>query len=329
MAGCNVLVYGSGNCEIAALIEEEIELLEKLEFPQLKIFARGYVLEKGCLAMYKRFSYLKDEIGQVKRGGLYEYFYDEENKVEKHEMVLEKSSDKEAFEECLQIGIKRINEEEIFLVLLGQSNVKGLFWDFVEDRPSKLTYEEFSQVLYRLGKRNKVKFHVIMDIPSWHGVEFPYILVRHPYIQTVFIYERRKDFQLLPIAQWLERAHVEQIDYLEGLYKYYPGYRINMDTMVWKRCKESWQNYWKNSSHDHWRAFYNNYKEAVIYTATRYVEHKMKINFKTEVVPEQQNEISTRELQEYLIEMYHTTFDEKNMELWLREFKTCIDYYKL
>ncbi|MDA3732137.1 hypothetical protein PBV87_11645 [Niameybacter massiliensis] len=329
MAGCNVLVYGSGNCEIAALIEEEIELLGKVDHPEIKIFARGYILENSCLAMYKRFSSLKDEIGQVKRGGLYEYFYDGEEKIERHEMVLAKSSEKETFEECLQMGIKRLNADEIFLVLIGQSNATGLFWDFVAERPSKLRYEDLSQVLYRLGKRNRVKFHIIMDIPTWHGVEFPYMLVRHPYIETLFIYERRKPFHLLPIAKWLTRAQTEEMNYLEALYKYYPGYKINMDHVIWRKCKECWKNYWQYSSHESWKAFYDAYKEAVIYSATRQLEHKMKINFKTEIIPKQSREITIRELQEYLVEMYHTTFDDKNIQLWLTDLKTCTDYYKL
>ncbi|MEG0579904.1 MAG: hypothetical protein RR490_08310, partial [Niameybacter sp.] len=322
MAECNVLVYGSGNCEIAALIEEEIDLLKKLEYSDVKIFARGYILENSCLAMYKRLSYLKDEIGQVKRGGLYEYFYDGENKVERHEMVLRKSSDKESFEEGLQVGIKRLGAEEIVLVLVGQSTVSGMFLDFVMDEPSKLKYEDLTQVLYRLGKRNGVRFHVVMDIPSWHGVEFPYMCIKHPYIETLFIYEKRKPFQLLPIAKWLERAKVENIYYLDALYKYYPGYKISMNQIIWKKCKGCWKDYWKCDTYESWRMFYSVYKEAVVYSGNRELEHKMKINFETESIPKQTREITVQEIQEYLIEMYHTTFDDKSIRMWLTEFKT-------
>ena len=46
-------------------------------------------------------------------------------------------------------------------------------------------------------------------------------------------------------------------------------------------------------------------------------------------ISEQRETISEQELQDYLVEMYHTTFDDKNIKLWLTDFKTCVDYYKL
>lgn len=329
MAGCNLLVYGSGNCEIAALLEAEMARLVQVECPELKIFARGYILENSCLAMYKRFSPLKEKIGQVKKGGLYEYFYDRDNKIERQEMVLENSAHKEVFEECLQIGIKRMRAEKILLVLIGQSSASGLFLDFVGDSPAKLTYEELAQVLYKLGKRNHIKFDVVIDIPIWHGVEVPYMLVKHPYIKSVFMYERRNPFMILPITNWLMHTRVKGKNYLEVLYKYFPGYGIVMDSDVWRVCKANWQDYWMCPNHTTWRLFYESYKRAVIYSAPKDVEHKVKIYFRQETIPQQNNYISEKEVQNYLIEMYHTTFDDKNIELWLKEFKTCVDYYKL
>ena len=52
MAACNLLVYGSGNCELAAVIEAEVSRLLQVESEEVKIFARGYILENSCLALY-------------------------------------------------------------------------------------------------------------------------------------------------------------------------------------------------------------------------------------------------------------------------------------
>lgn len=329
MAGCNLLVYGSGNCEIAALLEEEMTRLIQLECPELKIFARNYILENSCLAMYKRFSPLKEKLGQVKKGGLYEYFYDGENKIERQEMALEKSTHTEVFEECLQIGIKRMEAEEVLLILIGQSSESGLFWDFAGDGPSKLTYEELWQVLYRLGKRNHIQFDVIMDIPIWHGVEVPEMLVKHPFVKSLFMYERRNPFMILPIASWIMRTKMEGKSYLEVLYKYFPGYHIIMEQTTWQICKANWKVYWEQPGDLTWKQFYESYKEVVVYSAPKDTLHKVKIYFRQESIPKQEGAINEKELQSYLVEMYHTTFDEKNITLWLKELKTCVDYYKL
>lgn len=329
MAECNILVYGSGNCEIAALLEEEMTRLIQLECLELKIFVRNYILENSCLAMYKRFSPLKEKLGQVKKGGLHEYFYDGENKVERQEMELKSSAHKERFEECLQIGIKRMDAEQVLLVLIGQSSESGLFWDFAEDGPSKLTYEELWQVLYRLGKRNHIQFDLVMDIPIWHGIEVPYMLVKHPYVKSLFIYERHNPLMILPIASWIMRAKIEKKSYLEVLYKNFSGYHIIMEQPIWQLCKMNWKAYWQQPGHPTWKQFYESYKKAVVYSAPKAIDHKVKIYFKEELMPTQNNAISEKELQSYLVQMYHTTFDEKNIKLWLKEFKACVDYYKM
>lgn len=329
MAPCNLLVYGSGNCELAALLEAELSRMMQIESPELKIFARGYILENSCLAMYKRFAPLKEQLGQVKKGGLYEYFYDGTEKIERQELMLESSAHKDIFEECLQIGIKRMKAEAITLVLIGQSNESGLFWDFAQQQPCKLTYNELDEVLYRLGKRNHIHFDVIMDIPIWHGVEIPYTLVRNPYIKSLFMYERQRVVDIFPVTYWIHRTCLEQKPYLEILYKYFSGYYVRMDQELWHVCMNNWKAYWHVPNHMTWKQFYQSYKDVVIYTNPEHKEHEVKIYFKQQYIPEQTEDISEEELQNYLVEMYYTTFDDKNIKLWLTDFKTCVDYYKL
>ena len=329
MAACNLLVYGSGNCELAAVIEAEVSRLLQVESEEVKIFARGYILENSCLALYKRFTPLKEQLGQVKKGGLYEYFYDGAEKVERQELRMESSAHKEALEECVQIGIKRMRAEVITLVLIGESNETGLFWDFTEERPSKLTYKALDEVLYKLGKRNHIKFDVIMDIPIWHGIEVPHALAKNPYIKSLFMYERQTPLHIFPVACWIQRTYLEQKNYLEVLYKYFTGYYVTLDQEKWKECMDSWRRYWDSPDHIMWRQFYENYKAVVLYTNPEKPTQYAKLYFRQQYIPEQRETISEQELQDYLVEMYHTTFDDKNIKLWLTDFKTCVDYYKL
>ena len=328
MTACNLLVYGSGNCELAAVIEAEVSKLLQVESEEVKIFARGYILENSCLALYKRFTPLKEQLGQVKKGGLHEYFYNGSEKVERQELRMESSAHQETFEECIQIGIKRMSEQVITLILIGESNETGLFFDFTGSNPSKLTYTTLGNILYKLGNRNHVMFDVIMDIPIWHGIEVPYILAKNPYIKSLFMYERQKPLEIFPIVTWVQRVYLEQQDYLEVLYKYFPGYHVTLDQEKWKACLENWKCYWHDPNEYMWRRFYENYKAVVSYTNIDRPVQYAKLYFTQEHMPEQKESISEEELQDYFIEMYHRPFDKNNIKLWLMDFKTCVDYYK-
>ena len=104
---------------------------------------------------------------------------------------------------------------------------------------------------------------------------------------------------------------------------------MTLDQEKWKECMDSWRRYWDSPDHIMWRQFYENYKAVVLYTNPEKPTQYAKLYFRQQCIPEQRETISEQELQDYLVEMYHTTFDDKNIKLWLTDFKTCVDYYKL
>lgn len=328
MTACNLLVYGSGNCELAAVIEAEVSKLLQVESEEVKIFARGYILENSCLALYKRFTPLKEHLGQVKKGGLHEYFYNGLEKIERQELRMESSAQQENFEECVQMGIERMDERVITLVLIGESNETGLFLDFTEKHPCKLTYHALESTLYKLGKRNHIVFDVIMDIPIWHGIEVPYRLVQNPYIKSLFMYERQKPLEIFPIATWIQRTSLQEKDYLEVLYKDFPGYYVSFDQEKWRVCLESWKNYWYNPDADTWRGFYESYKGVVRPTKHEQLGAYNRLSFSNKPRLEENEIMSEKEIQRYFIEMYHIVFEQNHIRHWLTDFKTCVDYYK-
>lgn len=322
MSQYGVLVYGGGNCEIAASLQEQLQILGEIE--ENDIFARGYLFGNSCLAMYKRFHKLKEEIDSVKAGGVYEYLKTDIEKIETMELQMRQSCIQKEFEEFLYTGLQKIQTTELVLILIGQSNDKGMFIDLCGEVPMYMPYQQMLHSISKIGKEKKKRIHLILDIPQWHAVKVPYMISKCNYIQDVFIYERKKVLDIFPIRQYIESLRKgEDIHKVEGI----EGYWIDPHPVWWNLCRWKWEEYLEEPSYKLWKNFYREYKKIVRYNGNKYSYYKT-ISKRIEMITVEMK-LSKEQLKEYFRECGMEDLSHEEINSWLKEMKSCIDYYKL
>lgn len=330
MAAYHLLVYGGGNCEIAAAVQQQMEKLYKLRNQYLKIYAKSYILANSCLAMYRRFDSIKNQVETTKSGGVFEYFYDgQESGVERHELKMGQSSDPANFERFLEEGLELINEKEVTLILMGQSYGDGLFVDFFDMPPSYLSYEDFYNIIYRVGKRKETYFHIIFDLSSWHGVYLPYYLSQIPYVSTMFFWHRKSEFDLFPISKWIKRSLCVGEHWYKVLYEEFEGCALDTHAIGWQFCRQQWELYIKDPCATNWKKFYDQYKYLVIPEDRVKIFKQKNISFTQEVHQLDHCQMEYEDVITYFKSNYTELFEQEELVTWLNEMKNCASYYKL
>lgn len=326
----HLMIYGGGNSEIAATLEEEMEHLYMLQNNYLKIYAKNYLLVNSCYAMYKRFSAIKEQGRNVKSGGVYEYTYlGLEDSIKRQELSMGECSNPVEFEKFLLEGIKRLEAKEIILILIGQSYGNGIFIDFFNHQPTQLTYEDLFSILKRVGQEKEVYFHMILDITSWHGITLPYELSQIPCIASVFIWERSHTLQVFPITTWIQKAIYKGEHWMKVLYKTFHGYHIHTHPVWWKVCKLKWEEYIENPCAVTWKSFYEQYKYIVSYHGENAngLTSPLQLTYDTDIM--QDGVLHTMQLIQYFKGCYGEIISSQEVNQWLDEMKKCITYYKL
>ncbi|MEG1636802.1 MAG: hypothetical protein RR324_04745 [Cellulosilyticaceae bacterium] len=317
----SVLIYGGGNCGIASSLQQELEKIGKEDGG---IFARGYIFGSSCLAMYKRFEEIKDRIDTVKAEGVWEYLRTDTQQVKTMEMQMRDSSNREEIEDFLSKGFDRLEDTQITLVLIGQSNEKGMFLDFLNPKP---TYMPYSQMLHSISKMCKSKnkrVRLILDMPKWHAVKLPFLISRYKYIDEVFIYEREDELSIIPISKYIKNLNEIWQEKENSEIK---GYMIDVHPIWWNFCKWKWEEYLDEPCRANWKVFYSIYKNLVSYNGSQYGYYKT-INKNQEILGADQY-LSQNQLKAYFKEFCKEELDDKAIEEWLQEMKSCVDYYKL
>lgn len=316
-----VLVYGAGNCEIAASLQEQLQILGEVE--EDNIFARGYLFGNSCLAMYKRFHKLKEEIDSVKAGGVYEYLRTDTEKVETMELQMRQACIQEEFESFLHTGLEKIRTSEIVLILIGQSNEEGMFIDLCGEAPMYMPYQQVLQSISEIAGEKGRSIRLILDIPQWHAIKMPYLISRYHQIKEVFVYERKQTIDILPLRAYIENLRQGKNEHcIEE-----KGYWIDTHSLWWDLCKWKWERYLEVPSTKKWKEFYGAYRKLVRYNGNKHRYYQTlgsRIEFITTEV-----KLSKQQLKEYFraCGMENVAYEE--IHSWLKEMKSCIDYYKL
>lgn len=322
MKNTGLLIYGGGNCELAASLKKE--LLKLANIDDISVFARGYIFGNSCLAMYKRFKSIRDEIGAVDSGGVYEYLCIEDEKLTIVEMQMRDASNHEEFEGFLEKGMSSIAQMNIVLIVIGQSSMEGILLDFFGERPSIMSYTQMLHSITQVAKKHKKRIQLVLDIPHWHPVKLPYIISRYERIDSLFIYERSEKIDILPITKYIKALKYNNN---RGENKILNGYKIDNHPILWDVCKWKWKRYVDEPCSGHWKEFYNVYKGLVTYTGNKYnyYHHIGKnIEFTEEVTY-----LSDEDLIKYFRDYEKEELDDESVKIWFQEMKSCIDYYKL
>lgn len=328
MKGCEVIIYGGGNCEIAGKLTQEMAYVHQIKSKHLKVYAKTYLLEKSCIGLFKRLSPCFLNVPLVGQGGIEEYTYkgDEEG-IKKKELVLGESSDPVKMENYLKKVLKDCEEKEIYFVVIGQSCEQGLLIDFVGEEPSILTYEDFYTILKRVSKTRKVYFHLILDIPIWDAIELPYQIAQITSVSSLFIFERTHPLEIFPVAQWLEQTKGTNQHPLKLLQHQYKGYTIITHSLWWAFCKKQWLAYKEDPCHKTWQAFYSYYQYLVRHNGKKssgYIK-----TFRKETDNLGQDILTPEKLKDYIQGIYGEKVDEECIKEIIKDMKKCVSYYKL
>lgn len=322
MSKHGVLIYGGGNCGIAASLQQELEGLGQEE--DIDIFARGYIFGSSCLAMHKRFKEIKGEIDTVKAAGVWEYLRTKTQQVKTMEMQMRESSDRKELEDFLSKGFDILEGTHMTLILIGQSNNQGMFLDFLNQRPTYMPYSQMLHSISKVCRSKKKRVNLILDIPKWHAVALPFLISRYKYIDEAFICEREDELSVIPVNKYTKKfkngRKIEEDKEMKG-------YTIDTHPMWWDFCKWKWERYLERPSRENWKEFYSVYKNLVFYNGNRY-GHYQTINKNLEVLGATKY-LSQNQLKAYFREFCKEELDDRAIEEWLQEMKSCIDYYKL
>lgn len=330
MDNYQLMIYGAGNSEIAERLEAEMDAVYHIRNPQLRIYARTYILANSCLAMYKRFDGIKDAIGDVKSSGTYEYTYEGgDSGIKTQQLHIDECSSPVTFEYFLETGIENMEGKEIILVLIGRSYGNGLFLDCCTTPGTQLTYEDFFAILKRVGNQRGVYFHLILDVGLWHSMILPYELSQIPSVASLFIWDSNQGLETFPIRKWIETSIYKGENWIKVLYREFAGYKIHTHSVWWKLCKMKWEAYRKNPYTATWRQFYEQYKDLIFYTGedSKAITKPLHQHYELDYVSDET--LCTNKWANYLSALYDEQINITDMDGWLKEMKNCIAYYKL
>jgi len=324
MSDHSILIYGAGNCEIAGGLDFELNQITQVNNPNIKIFARGYLFNNSCLAMYRRFKDLKANIKEIGQGGVHEYFYNGITTIKTYELKMQATS-QENFEDFLKTGIQKLQDEEVILILIGQGNLQGMFLDFSQSPPKYMSYEVIFQIIEKCMKEKIKKLSLIIDVSSWHNIYMPACIARHSAIDAVFVYEREGYLNIFPVKKWIEQTLKNNCHWLEATCLEYSGSKIDPHPVWWSLCKNKWEEYEEFPSAKSWIAFNSIYKKIVIYKGISKRPYSQVVRNKC---ISGSNQLAIKDIQEYFNVEYLSNVYEDEVEKWLNELKTCTDYYK-
>lgn len=324
MSNQNILIYGAGNCEIAGALDFELNQITRINNPNIKIFARGYLFNNSCMAMYRRFKDLKESIKEISQGGVHEYFYNGIDTIKTCELNMQAASE-ETFEVFLKEGLQKFENEEVILMLIGQGNMQGMFLDFSQSPPTYMPYEHVFTVINKCLRKKVKKLSVIIDVSNWHNIYMPLCIAKQSFIDTIFIYEREDCLSIFPICKWIENVFEENCHWAEVTYQNHSGYNIDSHPVWWSLCKNKWDDYVNFPSAQSWRAFNSVYQKLVIYKgfSKRVYDRGLRKQRLT-----YHNQLAIKDIQEYFNAEYLSEIYEEEVEKWLNELKICTDYYK-
>lgn len=329
MSGHSILIYGGGNCEMASSLDDCLSQIEQINDKNLKVFARGYLFDNSCLAMYGRFEAIKDRMKanpkQASPGGVHEYFYDGNQIVKTCELKMQPVS-KTNLEAFLRRGIEKMQDTEMILILIGQGDLESMFLDFSSTPPTALSYKEVFESIDDVLKDKIKKLHLIMDFSNWHDVYLPKILAQYTYIDTIFIYERKDALEVFPLAVWANTVFNKEGHWSEITMISLAGYKIDPHPIWWQLCEKRWEEYVVFPSSNTWEAFYSVYKKLVIHNGKSKRLYSSTLRKKSS---EYAGKDTISFVQEYLKREYGSDIEEKEIEKWLESLKICTDYYKL
>ena len=329
MSGHGLLIYGAGNCEIAGALENELDKITELDQSNLMVFARGYLFNSSCMAMYRRFKDIKEkmkEISPISQGGIHEYYYNGMDAVKTCELKIQSAS-KETFEDFLNTGFEKLGCEEVILILLGQGNRQGMFLDFSQSPPTYMPYEEVFETLSACIDDKVKRLSLIVDVSSWHNIDMPLALSKHSIIDSLFVYERDSFLNIFPVCRWAKEVFkTEECHWTKTTCQKYKGYFVDPHPVWWEWCKEKWEEYSKYPSAKSWVEFNRLFQKVVIYKgfANSSVEH-LSLTKKKAV---RRNQLAVKDIKEYFNEEYLSEIYEEDVERWLSELKICTDFYK-
>lgn len=325
MKGYNILVFGAGNCEIASYLERQLNQLELLNRPEIKLFARGHLFDKSCLALYGRLEEIKSQIDikQTSIGGVCTYHYEEGHMIKSHEMQLTPVT-RESFEEFLHTGRVKIDEEEVILVLIGQGNLGGMFLDFAELPMGQISYEEIIKSIHDTLQGCVKKLHVIVDVSNWDDITLPAIFSQCSFLESLFIFERNKGIGLFPINEWINYALNGYGKWQELTAQFFEGYSIKPHALSWDLCERKWQEYISDPTDKTREDFEKIYNELVDHHGHFHRLSGKNLEYLVEVV---EGEVASAK--NYFKEEYNIEISDGEMEEWVEGLKVCTDYYKL
>ncbi len=324
MGSYSLLIYGAGNCELAGALEENLQSLSDVMLKQLKIYARGYIFDTGCVKMYGRFDDLKDNLIQPIHGGVQEYSYDGKEMVITYEMKM-KTTSLETFEDFLKVGAEQFENDEVILILMGQGHLSGMFLDFSQNPPTSMSYNEVFKRIARYLQGKVKKLSIIWDISRWHNIYMPYSLSKYQFIESLFVYERPGPLRLFPLEEWIKKVFDSKCHWLELTYGYFSGYKMDLHPWWWKNCIERWEEYVAFPSAKTWIDFYHVYEKIVVYNGASESLYKSLSPAKHI----SHGQITVKDIQNYFNHQYLSHMEENKVEAWLGELKICTDYYKL
>lgn len=325
MGGYNILIYGSGNCEVGGKLSEAFEALEHIEAGKaVKVFGRAHIFNQSCLNMYGRFDEIKsciDLAGKSGQGGIYEYFYDGNQTIKTCEMKIQPVTI-ESFSQFLSIGKERMAGSEIILVLMGQGSLRGMFMDFASEVPGALNYEElFNCIEENLGPEVS-RVHLIIDMLEWHYINLPLLLSRHSIFKSVFIYKRPQIGELFPVERFVQ--DVERLGTYNALrQKDIAGYNINLSSArAFEKLEKLWEAYQNKALAD--EMLIQQYKKLVQEIHAEPIGEKDLKKLSAIGVND-----SLKGIKDYFKRQYGIIVDEQNLNEWLEGLKICTDYHKL
>ncbi|MDF2614771.1 MAG: hypothetical protein K0S71_2557 [Clostridia bacterium] len=324
MSSHSILIYGAGNCEIAGALDFELNQITQISRPNIKIFARGYLFNNSCIAMYRRFKDLKTKIREIGQGGVHEYFYNGEETIKTCELKMQAATE-ETFEDFLKTGIQKIKDSEIILILIGQGNLQGMFLDFSQNPPTYMPYETIFSIIEKCSKEKVKKLSLIIDVSNWHGIYMPLCIAEYSFIDAVFVYDRESYLNIFPIYRWTEQTFRGQSHWLEETYLSHQGCKIDTHPVWWRLCKNKWDEYAAFPSAKSWIEFNSIYKKLVIYKGVSKRAYNQVLRNKQ---ADGCNQLAIKDIQEYFNAEYLSNVYEDEVEKWLSELKICTDYYK-
>ncbi len=324
MSNHSILIYGTGNCEIAGALEVELNQITQINKPNLKIFARGHLFNNSCIAMYRRFKEIKEHVKEVSRGGIHEYFYNGEETIKTCELKISTVSEK-SFEDFLKSGIEKLQSDEIILILIGQGNFEGMFLDFSERPPTYMCYERIFMIIEKCVKEKVKKLSLIIDVSQWHNIYMPLCIAKYSFINTIFVYERDCYLSIFPICKWLDEVLKTDCHWTHSTYKLLNGCQIDPHPIWWGLCSSKWEEYVRFPSGKSFQEFYTIYKKITIHKGTSKRIYSKDLRNKGISYDSQ---LTVKDIKEYFNVEYLQDISQHEIEKWLNELKICADYYK-